>query len=62
MKNLVLSIILYGVLLRTGFFGDEAPDGEAKIRVTVVLHRLLEIQARKQAKFHDCTWTGYARF
>ena len=49
MKNLVLSMILYGVLLRTGYFGEEAPPPgeEARIRVMVVLHRLLEIQARR---------------
>ena len=46
-KNLVLSMMLYGVLLRTGYFGDEVPDNEARIRVMVVLHRLLEIQARR---------------
>ena len=48
MKNLVLSMMLYGVLLRTGYFGEEAPPPgeEARIRVMVVLHRLLEIQAR----------------
>ena len=45
MKNLVLSIMLYGELLRTGYFGDETPDSEARINVMLVLHRLLEIQA-----------------
>ena len=48
MKNLVLSIMLYGVFLRTGYFGDEVPDEGARIRVMVVLHRLLEIQARRK--------------
>ena len=45
-KNLVLSIMLYGVLLRTGYFGNEdvPADDEARVRVMVVLHRLLEIQ------------------
>ena len=52
MKNLVLSMMLYGVLLRTGYFGEEAPPPgeEARIRVMVVLHRLLEIQARRTVK------------
>ena len=57
MKNLVLSIMLYGVFLRTGYFGDEVPDAGARIRVMVVLHRLLEIQAGRKAKLHECTWS-----